>query len=503
MTGQVTPFAFLLVIPGLVTLALAIYVWRRGRRSMASPLLFLSISSALWALAHVGEIMGADLSTKLFWAKAQYFGSVFVPVAWLTVGLQYTNRRKQLTVRKVTGLSVVPICVLVLTWTNDWHGLIWRETYVKEAGPFSVLGVTYGPAFWAWLAYSYVLLVVGTGCLLAMVVRSPRFYLGQRLVLISSVMLPWIVNVAYLQGWGPAFDLTPFAFPLSAVVIIYGILRFDLIDIVPIARDLVLENLTDALFVLDMDNRVVDINPTGRRIVDRPSRAVMGLPIREVMECQPELSPEVLQQEHAHTELELGTGPRRRLLAADISLLRDSEGEPVGRLMICRDITERRRAEAAKRETESKYRALVEQSVVGVYIIQDDRYLYVNPKMAEIFGYTEEELLALPSVSRAVSRAGREAAVEQVEQRLRGEAASSPHMLRTRHADGRRLEIEAHGGRAEVEGRPVVIGTMLDVTDREETQDKLRRAERPVRGSSNDVRRDPERGRSVGHRRLQ
>ena len=100
---------------------------------------------------------------------------------------------------------------------------------------------------------------------------------------------------------------------------------------------------------------------------------------------------------------------------------------------------------------------------------------------SQIFGYTEEELLALPSVSRAVSRAGREAAVEQVEQRLRGEAASSPHMLRTRHADGRRLEIEAHGGRAEVEGRPVVIGTMLDVTDREETQDKLRRAERQYR----------------------
>jgi len=481
MTWSFTPFAFLLLLPGLATVAFVIYVWRRGRLAMAWPFLFLSISSALWTLIHVGEIVGADLFTKLFWAKAQYIGSVFVPVAWLTVGLQYTNRKKWLTRRNVMALSIIPVCALVLTWTNDWHGLIWKDTYIKDAGPFSVLGVTYGPAFWAGLAYSYLLLVVGTGCLLVMVVRSPRFYLGQRLALISSVMVPWLANVLYFQGWGPAFDLTPFAFSVSSVTTTYGILRFQLIDIIPIARDLVLENMADALFVLDMDSRVVDVNPAAKRLFDRPARAWMGMPIREVVEGLAELSPEIIEKDHAHAELELGTGARISLLAADISLLRDSEGGPIGRLMVCRDITEQKRAEAAIREAEAKYRALVEQSVLGVYIIQDDRYLYVNPQMAEMFGYTEEELLALPSVNRALSRADREAAAEQVERRLRGETDTSGYVFRTRHADGRRLQIEVHGGRAEVEGRPAVIGTILDVTEREETQDRLRHAERQYR----------------------
>ena len=113
MTWYFTPWSFLLVLPGLVAVAYGIYVWRRGRLSMAWPIVFLSTSSALWALIHVGEVMGADLSTKLFWAKTQYVGSVFVPVAWLTVALQYTNRQRWLNSRNVVGLSIVPVCALV------------------------------------------------------------------------------------------------------------------------------------------------------------------------------------------------------------------------------------------------------------------------------------------------------------------------------------------------------------------------------------------------------
>ena len=391
MTWSFTPFVFLLVVPGLVAMSSAAYAWRQGRLALASPFMFLTLSSALWALIHVGEIVGGDLSTKLFWAKAQYLGIALVPVAWLTVGLQYTNRQHWLTRRNLVWLSIIPVWVLVMTWTNDGHGLIWRETSVKEAGPFSVLGVTYGPAFWVGLAYQYALLVVGTGLLLTMVVRSPRFYLGQRLVLIAAVMFPWLANVAYFRGWGPAFDLTPFVFALSAVATSYGVLRFQLIDIVPIARDVVLENMTDALLVLDTENRVVDINPAASDLFDRPARAAMGLPVGDVVGPQPDLSPETFEKDYARAEMEIGTGASGRILTADISLLRDGAGEPAGRLMVCRDITARKKAleEATLR---ARAREFVTNATTAFLTVQPDRVdTLIVKTLGELGAFTESD----------------------------------------------------------------------------------------------------------------
>ena len=144
-------------------------------------------------------------------------------------------------------------------------------------------------------------------------------------------------------------------------------------------------------------------------------------------------------------------------------------------------MTEHRPIERELAEAQATYHILAEGCQLGVYIIQDDRYVYVNPRMTEIFGRTEEEFLALPSVTRAVSKGDRGTVADEMDRRLRGETASSTYLFRTRHADGHRLQIEVHGGRAEVKGRPAVIGTMLDVTEREESQDKIRRAERRYR----------------------
>ena len=143
-----------------------------------------------------------------------------------------------------------------------------------------------------------------------------------------------------------------------------------------------------------------------------------------------------------------------------------------------RDLTERKRVEAAVREAEAKYRNLVEHSLAGVYIIQNRRFVYVNPKLAEILGYTQDELLALPSAAVAViTESDRNLVEDRVEARLSGTTDSNHYYAQARRKSGEVIDLEVHGGTTSYISRPAVIGTVLDVTERLRAEAQLRESE--------------------------
>src|SRR5262245_23878632 len=109
---------------------------------------------------------------------------------------------------------------------------------------------------------------------------------------------------------------------------------------------------------------------------------------------------------------------------------RDAAGAITGVIGVIRDVSEARRAEEATRQAEAKFRGLVEQSLVGIYVIQDGRYQYVNPKLAEILGYSVEELLAFPSVMELVVPEDRPLVEENIRKRIAGEAPSVRYSFR-------------------------------------------------------------------------
>ena len=157
------------------------------------------------------------------------------------------------------------------------------------------------------------------------------------------------------------------------------------------------------------------------------------------------------------------------------SLIHDEAGRPLRTLAVVRDITARHQAEEAQRAAEAKYRSLVEQSLVGIYIIQDERFVYVNPTMAELFGCTAEEMTTKPLMD-FVFEDDRPLVSENIRTRLGGERDSIRCSLRMLRRDGSVLHAEAQGGRAEFEGRPAILGTLLDVTERRKIEAQLLQA---------------------------
>jgi two-component system, cell cycle sensor histidine kinase and response regulator CckA len=146
--------------------------------------------------------------------------------------------------------------------------------------------------------------------------------------------------------------------------------------------------------------------------------------------------------------------------------------------VVFEDITEQKRARAAARQAETMFRRLVEQSLVGIYILQDNRLRYANPKLGEIFGYTQEALQALPSFfDLLVPEDAGEMARRQRERQVESPPAVRDR-FRGRRQDGTVLELEMMGGLMEYEGRPATIGVVMDVTESKHLEEQLRLAQR-------------------------
>src|SRR3712207_1200044 len=119
MRWQLTPYTYLLLVAAAISAALLVYSWRRRSTTGAQPLALLMAGVCVWAAGYALELSGADLSTKIFWAKVEYIGIASVPVAWLAFALQYTGREGRLTGRNLALLSALPLVTLLLAWTRS------------------------------------------------------------------------------------------------------------------------------------------------------------------------------------------------------------------------------------------------------------------------------------------------------------------------------------------------------------------------------------------------
>ncbi|HWC59669.1 MAG TPA: PAS domain S-box protein, partial [Verrucomicrobiae bacterium] len=143
-------------------------------------------------------------------------------------------------------------------------------------------------------------------------------------------------------------------------------------------------------------------------------------------------------------------------------------------LLLRRKVAERT---ATWQQSEAKFRSLVEQSLVGVYIIQDGRFIYANPRMASIYGYTVEEFTT-PGVNvrDTVHEEDWPIVENQIKRRLAGEIASAHYTLRARRKDGFLINVEVLGSPGKYNGKSAILGTTIDITERKMAEAKLAEA---------------------------
>ena len=244
-------------------------------------------------------------------------------------------------------------------------------------------------------------------------------------------------------------------------------------------RRVLIDKSPDAIVVVDADGAVVEANAAFSALLQCEPGDAARLRVGDwIPEGAPRPAPD--------TSRDADSDPRdveTRWRRADGSLVDvgvalnviEHEGAQLTYL-VARDISERKAAERALRESEERFRGLVEQSLAGIYIIQEGRYRYVNRAFAAIFGFASpEEFVARVQVGDRVSPADRARVIELLRRRIAGEIPDANYTFAGIRRDGGIVEVEVHGRRMEFDGRPAVIGIALDITARRAAEEQLRK----------------------------
>lgn len=337
------PFAITLIISGLVTLGIAGMVFKKTGGTVRW-FGYVMVFIAIWAITYGFELSSDTLSQMLFWVNVEYLGIALLPPLWAVFVIGFTGKENWLTPLNWVLIFSIGVITLLMVWTNPLHHLHYVSVGVDNSGPFPLLDLHVGIWYRIHTAYFYFLLGGGLLLIASRFKKADDFIKKQNRIIVLGAIIPWLVNIAYLFGIRPFghLDLTPFAFMALSLIIATGLLGFKLFDIVPIARDKIIEALQEGILVLDAKNRVIDINPEMRKILGDHVINVIGKSPAHLFPGLTELNDTVQNQENSWIEIKWNNG---RIFSVTLTSLFERQTIYSGKIMLFRDITDRKQSE--------------------------------------------------------------------------------------------------------------------------------------------------------------
>ena len=349
MNWQINPFSILLIIFSILLVVVGWTAWQRRRAPGSLPLALFLFAVAQWCLFYAFELAAAGIPDKVTISKIEYLGICSSPVLYLWFAVEFFHQEK-IRLRPWHLLFwIIPLVTLVLAATNEWHHLIWTKFIPVPGSVLSLVLYDHGPGFWVAVGFIYLMVVVGSVYILRSAVRLRHLYRNQALALVIGIPMPWVGNILYIFNLGfPGFDLTEFGFGITGIVLAWALYRLQLFNIVPVARDKVIEWMHECLVVIDSQQHVLDANPAMLHLLAEISpveaaqtgAAVIGSTVDAVFIHFPKLAELFRSGSEGRYELKTGEGDRRLYFDVRISVLRNQAQDVIGWMAILHDITD-------------------------------------------------------------------------------------------------------------------------------------------------------------------
>lgn len=272
----------------IVSSILAILFWKRRNATIGSlAMCILLLCATEWSLFSLLSVLIDIIWIKVVFDNLTFVGVVFVPVIWFIFSIYYTRQDRFLRNKHYFLLSIIPLITLVLLFIDSPHSIFIESRRIGHLSNTTLHIIEYDFGIWFWVhtVYSYSLMFSGMIVLLQKLIRNFKVYRNQTIIMLSAIMIPFVGAWKYMLGIGPYsnLDTTTFFFTIGGMLLFIGMFRYKLLDLVPIAREAVVETMSDLVIVLDTQSRIIDINNAAKGVFGREHSNLIGQPITKIL----------------------------------------------------------------------------------------------------------------------------------------------------------------------------------------------------------------------------
>ncbi len=305
------------------------------------------IGSMIWILGNLFELEFLKIQNRIMWGKLQYIGIIIIAVAWIVFALDYVGLKKWLTKRNILLLCIIPIIIIASVYTNELHHFIIKSYSLSDHLNFIVLDKTYNFGHWIILLYLLISILIGSILIGQVLIKSNYGYRWQATLFILALIIPISLIIISLNRLNPVpyLEIMPISISLGSVMISIILARSRIGEIVPVARDNIIDSINDVVIVLDNNNNILDINKTSQKLFDKKMMEIIGKPLKIISGNLNNKVEELINEDIINDEFALCTNSKKRIYDISISDIFNWQDVYVGKTVLLHDITEKKEKE--------------------------------------------------------------------------------------------------------------------------------------------------------------